>query len=119
MGKVYDPPKGFNPPDIRLASKIGFPEYQKLCEAFVDSVKRVAREQGDCPEAGKEINFPVGDGRARYVIFSLKPVKLVHLSVNDGYHFQYVHRLTAADIREELRKQNGLKKLFSSKKKAA
>jgi hypothetical protein len=110
MGKIYAPPEEFKLPKVISGGDIQ--EYFKKCEEYAQNIKDWAKENGDCPEAGKEIRFPVADGYARYVVYSLKPVKLIHLNVGDAWQYQYAHRLTAADIRKEVKKIKGGMKLF-------
>jgi len=120
MGTIYNAPKGFNPPDISDYTKASnFNKYFEDCEKYVDRLKKTIKENyGDqCPEAGEEIRFPEGDGYARYVIARLKPVELIHLSIGDAWHNRYIHRLTASDIRAELKKDKAIRKLFSDAKK--
>lgn len=108
MGKVYSGIEGIKEPKVSLE----WEKYDKECEDYVAKIKQWAKDNGTCPEAGEEIYFGVADGRARYVVLSLKPVELVHLNVMDGYQYPYVHRLTAKDVRGELKRCEALRKLF-------
>lgn len=114
MGQIYSAPEELKVPDIAEASKIGFDAYLTKCNKYVSDVKAWAKKHGNCPEAGKEVGFPVADGHARYVVVSLKPVKLIHLPVGDAWEFQYANRLTARDIRNEIDRRKSLNKLFGS-----
>jgi hypothetical protein len=40
-------------------------------------------------------------------------VELIHLDIYDGYNFQYANRLTATDVRNEIKRNEALAKLFS------
>jgi hypothetical protein len=111
---VYAPPDCFKKPEYPKYKS--FEAYEKACNAYIEEIKQWTRECGTCPEAGEEITFPVADGRARYIIFSMKPVKLVHIDTADAYQFQYAHRLTASDIRKEIKKAKAINKLFGNKK---
>lgn len=113
MGKVYAPPDGFTPP----AFGQNVQEYSKKCDEYVEKLKKWAKENGTCPEAGKEIRFQVADGYACYIVVSLKPVALIHVDTLDAYQYQYAHRLTAKDVREEVRKLEAINKLFSKETK--
>lgn len=115
MSKIYDGIVGLDIPEFKSGVE-KFDAYNARCEEYVRRVKALAKSEGTCPEAGKEIRFPVGDGYARYVIQSMKPVRLIHLAVHDRYHFEYVGRLTASDIRKELSAQASLDRLFSKRK---
>jgi len=90
--------------------------YQIEITQYENQVKHWAKENGSGAEAGEDIYFPVADGNAHYVVLSLKPVKLIHLDVIDGYHFPYIKRLTAKDIKEQLSRQKLLNDIFSGKK---
>ncbi len=110
MGKIYSGIQG-----IRKPAMGDWHTYETRAEAYVDKIKKFAKEHSKCPEAGKEIAFGVADGKARYVVLSLNPVELVHLDVYDGYNYQYVNRLTASDVRNEIKRADALAKLFSRK----
>jgi hypothetical protein len=115
MGKIYNAPKEFKKPGY--AQYQDFNKYQTACNKYIEDIKAWAKSQNpSCPESGKEITFPVADGRARYIVVSLKPVTLIHDDTGDAWHYQYVHRLTAADVRKEVKKLEGLSKLFGSRK---
>jgi hypothetical protein len=103
MGKIYAGIQNINPPEISEIHSID--KYFKDCEEFVKKIKVYAKYHGSGKEAGEEISFPVADGHARYVILSIKPVKLIHLNVGDAWQYQYINRLTTSDIKKELKKQ--------------
>ena len=114
MAKIYASPKEIEAPEYQTYQDTD--EYLKAGNEYVEKLKEWAKENSNCPEAGKEIRFPAADGYARYIVFSLKPVTLIHVDVGDAWHFQYANRLTAADIRKEVKKVEGLAKLFGTKK---
>lgn len=117
MAQIFSPPNGFDLPKIETYTEKGIDQYLKDCEIVIAHLKQALKDSQTCPEAGEEIRFQVGDGHARYLVVSLKPVHLVHLDVGDDWHFQYAHRLTASDVRAEINKMKSLNKLFSKKKK--
>jgi len=80
----------------------GIEGYRKACQEYVEKVVAFAKRLGKGKYAGKIVRFPVADGYARYVVMSLKPVKLLHLQDGDGWDFQYIERLTAKDIKEAI-----------------
>jgi hypothetical protein len=115
MGKIYAAPEEFKKPEYPQFNN--FPKYIKACEKYIEDIKDWAKSKNpSCPEAGKEITFPVADGRARYIVASLKPVTLIHDDTMDAWHYQYAHRLTAADVRAEVKKLEGINKLFGTRK---
>lgn len=116
MNKIFKAPKGFNAPNISKYQN-NFNQYWKDCEKYVGSIKKALKDnyRSTCKEAGEEITFPVGDGKARYIVATLKPVQLIHVDTGDAWHYQYIHRLTAADIRNEIKSQKAFNKLFSKR----
>lgn len=111
MGKVYSPPEEIQPPKYDYSKGFNFDEYERLNAAYVQKVVDYCMAEGSGEFKGKEIQFGVGDGYARYVVFSTKPVVLIHLSVSDGWQYQYANRLTAKDIAEEVRRAGAWAKL--------
>ena len=116
MGKIYSAPKELRAPAIEEIG-VDYKKYYKDCEKHVEAVKAWAKAQGGCKESGQEVLFPYADGYARYVVLSLKPVKLLHLDVGDAWEYPYVHRLTASDIRGVIARRNALDRMFSKSKK--
>lgn len=111
MGKIFSAPEQFKKPEYPAYQD--FDKYQAACDKYIADIKAWAKSQNPtCPESGKEITFPVADGRARYIVVSLKPVQLIHDDTGDAWHFQYAHRLTAADVRKEIKHLEGLNRLF-------
>lgn len=89
-----------------------YKKYTAATEAWVETVKAFAKTHGSGKLKGEEVRFQVADGYARYVVVSTSPTKLIHLPIYDAYQFPYAHRLTAADIREEIRRGKSLNALF-------
>ena len=87
-------------------------ENNKAEEKYLTDLKAWCKKQGSGKDAGKEVQFPVNDGAAVYVILSMKPCTLIHVPLGDAYRFPYIERLTAADIRKKILHEDSLKKLF-------
>lgn len=117
MAKIYSPPEGFDPPqwDPKLSHK----ENDKAEDEYMEKLKAWAKKHGKGKTAGEMIYFPVADGKAVYMVFSLKPVTLIHVPVGDAWHFQYAHRLTASDVRKEIEGAKTLRGIFATAKKGA
>lgn len=75
--------------------------------AWVDKVKAYAKKYGNGKERGEYIHFPIADGHAQYIVYTMKPVALFHLDVGDGWHFPQAKYLTAKAVREEVERQTG------------
>ena len=114
MGKVYSPPTELgNPPEITDSFDLDL--YQEQENNYTQKVIEYAIEYGSGKLAGETIRFAVADGYAEYVVFSLKPVKLIHLPIGDSWRYEFAHRLTAKDISDRVNNQKAVAKLFDSK----
>ena len=107
MARIYSPPKEIPTPAFNPDT------WQKDDEAFEQKLRAYCLAYGSGECKGEVISFPVADGYARYMVFSLRPVALIHMPLGDSWQFQYANRLTAADIKEQVRKSKFLKELFS------
>lgn len=63
----------------------------------------------------KFIRIPHADGYACYVVFSAKPVKLIHLEIGDCWDAPLAHRMLPKDIVEHVRRDKALAELFKKK----
>lgn len=108
MAKIYGGVEGIAKPQMSE----DFNDDLKAEEEYIKKIVEYAKKANLCPEAGKELDFPVADGYARYIVLSLKPVQLIHLDVGDAWQYHYVNRLTASDIRKEIKNRETLEELF-------
>jgi hypothetical protein len=116
MAQVFSAPAAVgNAPEFNFSEE-SYASYQKRCDAFTQSVVKWAREHGEGSLRGEEVQFPVADGYARYIVLSTNPVKLIHLPLGDAWHFEYASRLLAKDIQELVRRRKAFNSLFSAKK---
>ena len=116
MGKIYSAPKEIKEPEMHVNGKFDYDAYMKEIERYRGEVSAFCKKHGKGTYAGKIISFPVADGQACYVILSLKPVELIHLADGDAWDFQYAHRLTASDIKEEVRRDEAMAEFFKKNK---
>lgn len=119
MGKVFTPPASIQKPEIGTyfaRGGEGTQAYFAAEEAYVKQVSEFAKANGKGKLAGEEIRFQVADGYARYIVYSTSPVVLLHLPIGDAWQYQYANRLTASDIKEEVRRSQAIAKLFSKSK---
>jgi hypothetical protein len=113
--KVYSAPKEIKKPEFLVNGEYDHAAYGKACDEYVAAVRKFCEEKGSGDLRGKEIRFGVADGHASYLVFSSKPLQLIHLEMGDAWHFQYAHLLTLAEVRKEVRALEGLNELFGSK----
>lgn len=116
MGTIYAPPLGIG--DRPQFGTGDFDEYTKQTEEYINKVKEWAKSHGSGECAGEELSLPHADGYARYVVFSLKPVKLIHLPVYDAWSYPHIERLTASDIKKNIQQRKSLGNLFANRTRA-
>lgn len=116
MGKIFSPPDEVG--KLPEFSDYGddFRAYMNAQEEYVKKVQAFAVANRSGKYVGKEVSFPHADGYARYVIFSIKPLILLHLAVGDAWQYPHVERLTAKDVQQAVDRQEGLSKLFGSER---
>lgn len=120
---IYSAPKEIQQPTLSIHKYDGETINEKLNslrlaeEKYIDEVKSWIKRAGYSGEnSGEIIQFPVADGYAQYMVISMKPLRLVHIPLGDGWDFQYVNRLTAKDVQDKINGQKALEKLFGGKK---
>jgi hypothetical protein len=92
-------------------------DYNKVEAEWVAKFKAWALERNpDQDGVGEELQFPVADGYARYIVLSIKPIQLVHLPLGDGYHSPGVNRLTARGVREHIASRKRMAMFFAEKR---
>ena len=84
-------------------------------ERYINEVREFCKSESDCDSdyVGKIAKFQVADGYAEYMVFSIKPLELLHLDVGDAWDYQHIERLKVKDIKENIDRQEKLAKLFS------
>jgi hypothetical protein len=114
--KVYNVPEGIEVPQINFAN-YNYAEHTKKIEAFIEQVKNHVIKLGWVGEhVGEIIDFPVADGKAMYMVFDLKPVRLIHLPIDDAWTFQYVHLLTKKEVLEKIAQRKALNEMFAKRR---
>lgn len=114
MGKVYSAPTEIEKPkfDYRnmSASRKAEEDYIK---AVGDWAKQHSKDKANAQYVGERYSIPMADSQASYIVFSLKPVALIHLPIGDEWDSQWANRATATDIK----KQIDFNKSWAEKKK--
>jgi len=98
--------------DFDFISASGRKAYDKACEDYVNKIISIAKENNQGDLVGETIDFPVADGKALYVVYSQKPLQLIHIETYDAWHFDMAHLLTVTEVRKKLKQRKELEKLF-------
>lgn len=112
MAQIYSPPEEMEAPEFDL--DVPYNEHQKKELKWLSDFKKWCKENGKGPHRGKTIRDPVADGYAQYMVLSLRPCVLIHLPLGDAWHSRWAHRWTASDVKEMIRREEALHKLFSN-----
>lgn len=113
MATIYAPPLEMPVPQLDLSLSI--PERLKAEERWIERVRKWVKRNGSGEYAGKTIRDQVADGYAMYMVFSLRPLILIHLPLGDAYQSRWDHRWTASDVKQMVEREQTLHELFSKK----
>jgi hypothetical protein len=121
--RIYTAPEEIgDPPEIDFSA--GREEGESIDAIFApereweETVKAWCREFGKGELAGEEWRYPRGDGYARYVVYTEKPLALIHLTTGDAWSIDEITRkgLNLTDLRKYISGQKRIAALFSSNK---
>lgn len=111
MATVYRAPEAYKP-NYRSAT------YLADEAAYVERQKAAARKANPGDKlAGTIHRLTVADGFATYIVWSSKPLKLVHLEIGDGYAAPaaYIRGLRLSDIKLQAKQDAEYAKLFAAR----
>lgn len=91
--------------------------YFEACDEHTAAMAAWVRERSDSDIAGETISFPVADGKAIYMVYTTKPLALIHLDYGDGYQVDemMLRGMRVADVRERVLRGKALAELFGRK----
>lgn len=118
MAKIYSPPTEIGEaPHLDFTDKSRdfkdiLADEEKAEEAYTQKIVEWAKKHGSSDLRGELIRYPVADGYALYVVYSLKPATLIHVPVGDAWQFQYADRFTAKDIKNDVARAQRIRKTF-------
>ncbi len=119
--KVYATPEGIDAPefeDYMGETGRGFDgdAYFKACDEHRAAVAAWCREAATSTSEliGETITFPVADGRAEYMVYTTKPLALIHLPYVDAYEADPIllRGLRVADVERLVASRRNLAELF-------
>lgn len=110
MGNIYSTPEALPVPAFD-----DLDTYEERVEQYHNELREWCIKHGKGKDRGKVARFPFADGHASYYIVSLRPLKLIHDATGDAWHFPYIERLTAMDIRENAEVNSRIGELYAKK----
>lgn len=115
MAKIYDVLEEFEETLPRLNSKGSWYDYNKQQEEWLESLSQWCKVHGSGKYAGEVVRDGVADGYAQYMVFSLRPLQLIHLPLGDAWESRWAHCWTAADIKQMVERERRIVSIFSRK----
>jgi len=113
--KIYNPPNCIEVPELEFDPnhfKENLKKYNDACEQYIKDLKDFVLSIKKGKNIGEIISFPVADGKAEYMVSSMRPLELMHIPLGDAWEFPYVHLLTAKEVNKIIEQQNKLKEFF-------
>jgi len=112
MAKIFSVPKEIKVPKLDWND---IPSYDSAEKKFIKDLAEFLKTKSTCEHVGEELLFPYADSYARYMVFSINPLQLIHLPLGDAWEYPYIERLTATDILNKINQQKSLLAFFGSK----
>jgi hypothetical protein len=112
---VYASPEDLKVPKLKFktgdnAGEV-FSAYDKACDEFIFSLRGFCLNRKRGKYVGEVIRFAVGDGYAKYMIMSLRPLQLIWIPTGDAWRFAHDHLLTEKEVRETMERQKKMANL--------
>lgn len=119
MAKIYAPPANIPIPafdDYLVDGHYDFEHAQRLDRECLDAIAAAARATNNGDLVGEIYSHPVADGYATYVVWSQRPLALVHVPLGDAYALPEPHErgLRVADIRAAVKSAKTLAEIFGA-----
>jgi len=108
--KIYSGIEGIEVPKINFSD---FKEYQKACDDYIEALKTECKKNAKHKNAGEIIKFGVADGYALYMVYSMKPLELIHIATMDAWQSEFAELLTAKKVTELIERDKRIAELFS------
>jgi hypothetical protein len=115
--RIYSPPDDVgDPPEIDYSDRDGKTWDEVLApeREWEERLKQWCRENGQGALAGEEWSYPRGDGYARYVIYTEKPLAMIHVPTGDAWDIDSVIQrgLTLTEVRRHFKQRRVLDEIF-------
>jgi hypothetical protein len=104
--KVYSSPEEIKPPSFGDGGKFDHKAYDAEEERYVKELREWLKSEGFTGEfVGGIIYFPIADGKAAYMVASLRPLTLIHMNWGDAWDADKIllRGLVAQDVKDLLR----------------
>ena len=104
---IYSAPEHIKKPDYNWSN--GNDNWEEEEKRYINEIIANNKTMGyNGKNMGEILKFPVADGYAEYMVLEMRPLRLIHLEILDGYEFQYAHLMTASEVEAQLKRQRVL-----------
>jgi len=115
MAKIYSIPQEFEATMPTWSIANDRDENIRREEEWLEKLSQWCKTHGSGKYGGQIVRDGVADGYAQYMVFSLRPLQLIHIPLGDAWQSRWAHRWTAADIKQMVERERALAELFSRK----
>lgn len=106
---IYRVPKKIEKPVFSFKN---IRQYDIDVEKYINEIKKFCEEYGSGDYRGKIFSFGVADGKAMYMVFSIKPLKIIHIDVYDEYQYDGIVYMKGKDIINKIEQEAKFNDLF-------
>ena len=84
--------------------------YNEACKYYLSELKDYVTKNNNSESAGEILSFNVMDGKAYYMVMTLKPLKLMHIELKGSYTYNDAAKLTPTQVKKLITIDKILKK---------
>lgn len=110
MAKIFSAPAEIKTPDLS-----DYKNWQENDTKYLTELREWCRKNGSGALCGEIVREPVADGYAQYMVYTEKPLQLIHVPTGDAWQFRWASKWNLTDIRNMVKRQKALAELFKQK----
>ena len=107
--QIYEAPTTIKKPEFNFSDIKGWREEE---ERYENELRAHCERNGTGDLKGKVIKIPHADSYAVYMVFSLRPLELIHMEIGDAWDSEFADLVTEAKVREMVKRDEAMAKLF-------
>lgn len=114
MAKIFSAPDTIKPPVFNVRNLVETKENEKK---YIEAVKQYCLTDNPKKDeyTGELFKIPMGDGYAMYMVYSMKPLHLIHLEIGDAWDSPYANNVTSKFVKSHIDGAKKIEKLFGTK----
>ncbi len=113
MGKIYSTPDNIKEPKFDFSDISGTRKAESdYLEQVKEYCKTSSEDKVNIDYIGEEFDIPMADGYARYMVYSIKPLIMIHLNIGDAWDSPMANQVNAKYVKQYIDGQRNLAKMF-------